>query len=83
MIGLTAPILGKYPRDCIHTSCSFVSLTVRGTIKHGFPSGLLKAWRVGSVWKEGGGHLREEESLIPGERCSSGNPCYINAHEDQ
>lgn len=55
-VGPTAPILGNYPRDCIitkHTSRGFVSLTVRGAIKHGFPSGLLKAWRVGSVWKEG------------------------------
>lgn len=55
-VGPTAPILGNYPRDGIitkHTSHSFVSLAVRGAIKHGFPSGLLKAWRVGSVWKEG------------------------------
>lgn len=45
------------PRDCVHLSVNFVSSTVRGAIKHGFTSRLLKDWRVESVWNEGGGHL--------------------------
>lgn len=49
------------PQNYTHTSPNFISLTVRGEIKHGFPSTLLKAWGVESVWNQGGGHLERSK----------------------
>lgn len=86
-VGPTAPILGNYPRDGIitkHTSRGFVSLTVRGAIKHRFPSGLLKAWRVGSVWKEGvASWEKENHGFLVNAAPLQAHAVFMRISEDQ
>lgn len=85
-VGPTAPILGNYPRDWIitkHTSHSFVSFTVRGAIKHGFPSGLLKAWRVGSVWKEGVATWEKNHGFLVKAALLQAHAIFMHISEDQ